>query len=110
MPRELGRLLGMVITGLGLPGPYPGVYLLLRGETVVYVGRTSNITRRLGEHRDKLYSHALCIRVNSPDAQGELEAALVHALTPEYNEQTPRAHWINKAFADRRLTKQELAG
>jgi len=29
---------------------FPGVYVVLRGDTVVYVGRTENLRRRFAEH------------------------------------------------------------
>jgi predicted GIY-YIG superfamily endonuclease len=63
-----------------------GIYFLIRGERIVYVGQSKNVLRRIGRHVDngKIFdSFSFC-----PCAESDLdrlEAAYIAALYPENN-------------------------
>lgn len=61
-----------------------GVYFLLDGNEVVYVGQSVNVYSRISQHKDKLfdrYAYVPC-RVESLDA---LESLYIHFLRPRLN-------------------------
>ena len=41
---------------------FPGIYVILRGDTVVYVGQSQNLHRRFGEHWKGTSSFALALK------------------------------------------------
>jgi len=70
----------------------PGVYILMRGETVLYVGLGTSLMGRLAgtNHRQSDKAIARCDRVLlypcvSESAANELETMLITRLQPEYN-------------------------
>lgn len=84
-----------------------GVYFLLRGEDVVYVGQSVDVLGRISRHRREgkrfdAYSYMEC----SPDAMDRLERLYIKAFVPEENvsfgnhrEQGPRP------YAGRRISR-----
>ncbi|WP_413581115.1 hypothetical protein [Bdellovibrio sp. HCB288] len=70
--------------------PYPKgshIYFLLRGETVVYIGKSDSLLARIGTHsKDKEFDGVKYFPVDSV-LQAELELALIKTFRPEYNVQ-----------------------
>ena len=61
-----------------------GVYFLIDGEEIVYVGQSVNIYARIPNHWDKKfdrYAYVPCV----PDALDKLESLYIHCLSPKYN-------------------------
>lgn len=72
------------------------VYFLCEGDEVVYVGRTTNLARRVLSHQlDKTFSRVFFIEVCSADA-AEVEQELITNWRPRYNklQGDPRWQWI----------------
>lgn len=65
-----------------------GVYLLLDGSEVIYIGQTLDVVERLARHRrnwrTKNYDAALFISVSESDLDA-YEGALIRALRPTHN-------------------------
>lgn len=70
-----------------------GVYLLLRGVDVVYVGQSTQTDMRVAYHRQALppgtFDRALMLRV-PPDELDAYEGALIRAFQPKLNRRAPR--------------------
>jgi hypothetical protein len=61
----------------------PGVYILMQGDEVVYVGQSINPSARLGQHtQDKLFDKAYLIPTND---LLETEAIYINMFKPKYN-------------------------
>lgn len=61
-----------------------GVYFLLDGQEVVYVGQAVNVYARIGQHTDKKfdrYAFVLCPR----EMLDKLESLYIHCLRPRLN-------------------------
>jgi hypothetical protein len=73
------------ISAAALPwGGATGVYFLLDGDEVVYVGQSVNIYKRIAEHKDKKFdrfAYLPCAR----DALDKLESIYIHVLQPKLN-------------------------
>lgn len=70
------------------PGAVPGVYLLFDGDSLVYVGQSSDIELRLKQHRKerkKSFNFALLYHIDSLEDRLRLETILIMALLPEAN-------------------------
>jgi hypothetical protein len=70
------------------PGRCPGIYILLDGEEVVYVGQSGDIRTRLRTHRGegaKSFSQARWYQEFSLPSRVKLEAILILLLLPKYN-------------------------
>jgi hypothetical protein len=67
----------------------PGVYILMQGTEVVYVGQSSNVARRIGAHvGDKAFDRAMY----KPVAKSQLltvEARFINKFAPIYNKTAP---------------------
>lgn len=64
---------------------YVGVYFLIRGRHVVYVGQSTNILSRVATHRrEKDFDAAYFLRVPASDLD-RVEASFITVLEPEYN-------------------------
>lgn len=65
--------------------PKTGVYFLMRGKRVVYVGQSTNMLARLAQHQQgKKFDRFACIPC-SPEELDALEALYIHLLKPELN-------------------------
>lgn len=61
----------------------PGVYILMHGDEVVYVGQSINPSVRLGQHtQDKIFDKAYLIPTNN---LLETEAQYINKFKPKYN-------------------------
>lgn len=61
-----------------------GVYLLYHGSLVVYVGKSSDVHRRILQHTDKEFDSYRVIRCDE-SILDDLEACLIEWFDPEYN-------------------------
>lgn len=65
--------------------PKTGVYFLMRGKRVVYVGQSTNLYARLARHQEEKefdrFAHIPC----APEELDALEALYIHLLKPELN-------------------------
>jgi hypothetical protein len=67
------------------PRPMCGVYLLIDGADVVYVGQSINLLSRLGKHAyDKNFTHYKVIECHL-DELDKLEAHYIYKFKPKYN-------------------------
>jgi hypothetical protein len=72
--------------------PYLGscIYFLIRDNEVVYIGQSTNLTARVGAHKnDKSFDHVYYFRV-PPEELDDLERCLIKNLRPEYNRNAVR--------------------
>jgi hypothetical protein len=68
-------------------GDVSGVYFLIRGAKVVYVGQSVNVGARLSAHRadaDKLFDYGVFLPLPESDLL-RVEKAFIRLLRPEYN-------------------------
>lgn len=64
----------------------PGVYFLLYGGEIVYVGKAASISNRLRSHsQDKVWTHFWCITGIPVDATGAIEGMYIAWLRPIAN-------------------------
>lgn len=61
-----------------------GVYFLLEGDEVVYVGQSTNVYTRIGQHRDKRFDRYAFVPC-AVDALDKLESLYIHFLRPRLN-------------------------
>lgn len=66
-----------------------GVYFLVRGRRVVYVGQSVNIMARLATHMKEKEFDAACYLEAAPDELDFIESFYIHALQPELNGPAP---------------------
>jgi hypothetical protein len=106
MKEHRAKVAGMIETrdGPTLPAPLagrcseidlesmrPGVYLLLRGDVIVYVGSSVCIGSRVGNHVGdprKEFDRAVFMRC-PPEARLDVEGALIRYFLPELNGSPP---------------------
>lgn len=63
-----------------------GVYFLMHGDTVVYIGETSCIVSRLAQHRqDKEFDGFRMLRIDDEVERLRLEKAYIQKHAPKYN-------------------------
>lgn len=63
---------------------YCGIYFLINGHTIVYVGQSKNVIRRIGQHNDKdfdRFAWVLC----QPSDLDKLEVAYIAKFNPPLN-------------------------
>jgi hypothetical protein len=85
------------------------VYFLCDGDTVVYVGQTTNLAVRLSSHNnDKTFDRVFFVRCSSEE-MGPLETKWIKALRPKYNiSKTGPAFWTRpKKGAHKRIKHRE---
>ena len=87
---EINRLLKetdeLTATVLNLTPGIRGVYILYDDKEVVYVGRSSNIISRVGNHtRNKEYDTVKYIAIDNIELIGIVESIYVAMLRPKYN-------------------------
>ena len=61
-----------------------GVYFLLDGDEVVYVGQAVNVYSRIGQHTDKRFDRYAFVPC-AVDALDRLESLYIHCLRPRLN-------------------------
>lgn len=61
-----------------------GVYFLLDGDEVVYVGQAVNVYSRIGQHTDKRFDRYAFVPC-AVDALDRLESLYIHVLRPKLN-------------------------
>ena len=61
-----------------------GVYFLLDGDDVVYVGQSVNVYSRIGQHTDKRFDRYAFVPCHV-DALDKLESLYIHCLRPRLN-------------------------
>lgn len=72
----------------------PGVYILMQGSEVVYVGQSINPSARLAKHsQDKVFDRAYLIPTNDLLA---VEAKYINMFKPRYNKQCNRLDNVNE--------------
>jgi len=77
---------------LVLPPRICGVYFLIEGRDVVYVGQSADVVRRVNEHLDrgrKKFDSAMYLPCSLGELD-ELEEHFIKALKPRYNNTRPR--------------------
>lgn len=67
-----------------------GVYFLIKGTSVVYVGQSKNILRRVAQHPDKNFDRFAWVLCDSNDLD-RLEAEYIAMLGPKLNTLRPKA-------------------
>ena len=74
-----------------------GIYCLLQDDTIVYIGQSSSIIRRVGWHlgankkRFNQFSYLVL-----EDRRDDLEAELIERFKPKYNRQGNPKYWRYK--------------
>lgn len=61
-----------------------GVYFLIDGEEVVYVGQALNVYSRIGQHVEKRFDRYAFVPCSAP-ALDRLESLYIHCLRPKLN-------------------------
>lgn len=74
----------IVAGAFNLPHSISGVYFLVDGDHVAYVGQSVNIQARLGQHQDKKYDRVAYIPCR-PAMLDALESLYIHYLQPPLN-------------------------
>jgi hypothetical protein len=65
--------------------PVAGVYFLIAGGVIRYVGQTRNLFKRIEEHRLKRVFDSYAVLPCAPEEAPVLEARYIDALKPEWN-------------------------
>lgn len=86
-------LLSVLMDGtreVSVPDAVCGIYFLLDGADVVYIGRSKNVAARVAHHwqggygRRKKFTEARVLECD-PDMAGELEQRVITIWRPKYN-------------------------
>ena len=87
VPSELEDMQDILFE-VNLPDPTPrmsGVYLLVLGEKVVYIGQSVNLFKRIPDHKeDKLFNSIYCISICKENLD-YAERLLIDYFQPKYN-------------------------
>lgn len=67
------------------PRPVQGVYFLLRGEEIVYVGQSGNVLSRMAGHQNKDFDLVRMIQTYGDKERTFLETSMIRSFRPEYN-------------------------
>lgn len=65
--------------------PSPGVYFLVKGGDVVYIGTSKNVIHRMAGHADKSFDFARMIHIDESDERMKTEARLISIFNPLHN-------------------------
>ena len=74
------------------PKPAPGVYFLIEGDEIVYVGQSKNVLARMAGHADKRFSRVKMIPT-SVEGLLSFETRMIEALQPRYNRARNPGRW-----------------
>ena len=86
-----------------------GVYILMDGEEIVYVGMSeSNMSKRIKIHKKtKKFNKVLCLSVENNYCHSGIESVLIKYFNPKYNKAVVGTGWTKKTKAFcRALSKQ----
>jgi hypothetical protein len=85
-PAEVPTALCMISNLLlSVPGVVCGIYFLVDGDEVVYVGQSVDVAARVPQHTlDKTFSRSVFLPVAASDLTA-VEHAFIHLLRPKYN-------------------------
>ena len=87
-----------------------GVYALVRGQEVVYVGQTINGLRRIGHHiKDKVFDRVFFLQVEIQELR-EVEAWMLSLFKPKYNKAMPSEKRIAKITTARNIRQRAREG
>jgi hypothetical protein len=82
-----GKKLSFEIQEWSFAASHAGVYFLLAGEEIVYVGKSVNVAGRVGSHSaDKVFDRCLVMPVKKHLLE-PMEAMLILCLYPKFNRQ-----------------------
>lgn len=76
-----------------------GVYFLISGNDIVYVGQSVNVASRVGSHfseSSKIFDRAVYLPVPPSDLDS-VEMAFIKALWPKYNNENHKRRPVNEA-------------
>jgi hypothetical protein len=82
---------------VGTPFVYPGVYFLLQGEEVIYVGQSADIPSRVLSHRRTKDFDRYATMPIPRDWLSEVEAEYILHYQPELNRSLPKNRWYQSA-------------
>jgi hypothetical protein len=82
---------------VGTPFVYPGVYFLLQGEEVIYVGQSTDIPSRVLSHRRTKDFDRYATMPVPRDWLSEVEAEYILHYQPELNRSLPKNRWYQSA-------------
>lgn len=94
--RHVGRVPSL--KGFHLSECATGVYFLLQGKKVVYIGQTKNIKSRLQAHkedRSKVFDNVRFIDGVPVDLLDAVEAYYINKVKPKYNVSLPMSGGVN---------------
>jgi predicted DNA-binding transcriptional regulator AlpA len=103
--------LAMVADRLVEVGQVSGVYFLVAGDEVVYVGQSLDIACRIAGHRDKKYERVFALPC-APSMLNATEAAFIGLLKPSRNMNAAGTFFVNndrQAFENPALVLQSMA-
>ena len=85
-----------------------GIYCLLHGDEIVYIGQSNSVIRRIGWHlgdNKKIFNQFSYIALES--RRDDLEAELIERFKPKYNRQGNPKYWTyKKSTWDRKKRKR----
>ena len=85
-----------------------GIYLLLdSADTVIYVGQSRNIEKRLLNHRKKPWAYFKYITSDDSSEMGQIESELIKQYQPFYNKTDTKA--VLKQYNNRTNKKDRIA-
>lgn len=61
-----------------------GIYFLLDGNKIVYIGQSTNVYHRIASHKDKQFDRYAFVPC-SADSLDKLEALYIHCIRPKLN-------------------------
>ncbi|MEX2333130.1 MAG: hypothetical protein WD600_02670, partial [Pseudohongiella sp.] len=70
------------------PAEYTGIYILLKGQEIVYVGQSRNIFQRVKGHLGKDFDYFVPIKVPMQDMD-VCEGSLIRFFKPKLNKSNP---------------------
>jgi hypothetical protein len=85
-----------------------GVYVLLNGSEIIYVGEGIFQTRISDHRRSMIFTDALVFAIDDPFTRGVLEALLIREVRPRFNRQIPPAQHVRKRMEDKIQSIQEF--
>lgn len=94
------------------PSDLAGIYFLIRGGKVCYVGKATCLSARIGQHkrRNRPFEKVTVIAGLPPPSVGEFEAAYLRAWDPPWNVARPAgyASWVRDLTATLKAMPQDL--
>ena len=88
--------------------PSSGVYFLIHGDSVVYVGKSSNVIARMGGHKHKQYDRAIMIHESDGQIIDALERTFIALFKPKYNKSEHASPMIHPKIAPHKKEYEKL--